>query len=538
MKVLVIPDINKIVQNVNLFLILLNKINYDPCMFLRNFKSSFPRASLLLSFYSTNPLAATSILKKYEQFQQEFPEHLVLMQVGDFYEIYGEAVEPAAKILDIAVTRTPNKLSGGDPIPMTGFPLRSFDTFLSKLIKAGVSVVVADQYIIPDSTRFDRKISRVITPGTLVEENLLDRNRNNFLLLLDVKRNACAWMDVSTGDFFTSSCENDAEILNLLARLKPREVLLQNQVGFEKKSKSRLLSFLKHSSILIRDVKMVVTESDLNLLCTDSLTEIELNVAGKLLHYVKEVLRGTPVNLKSLKRFAPAQQFMSIDADSFKSLDIFTDNSSTGNNNSSDKSVTTLYNTLNECKTALGSRLLARRLQAPLLDSQEIDIALDRVEDYTRLGIKSLEILQRKLDEIGDIERIFQRLCLRRPQGVSRDLKSLARSLLSAAEASKLANKPVDLLSSKLASLLERIPLAIVDKPPLRDSEGELFRPGFDSELDSLRLLRDNSTAVFSELATSYRQLTSVPNLRIVPFKGDQYVVEVPKSIQLRERKL
>ena len=97
--------------------------------------------------------AVPGILKRYEQFQQEFPEHLVLMQVGDFYEIYGDAVEPAAKILDIAVARAPSKTEmAGAVVPMTGFPVRSFDSFLGKLIKSGVSVVVADQFVLPEFT--------------------------------------------------------------------------------------------------------------------------------------------------------------------------------------------------------------------------------------------------------------------------------------------------------------------------------------------------------------------------------------------------
>ena len=195
-------------------------------MFLRPFRFG-------CQFYQRSASATSNvgILKRYEQFENEFPGHVVLMQVGDFYEIYGDAVESAAKILDIAVTRAPTKLSAGDAVavPMTGFPLRSFDTFLAKLIKAGVSVVVADQVAIQDSARFDRKISRIITPGTLVEENLLDRNRNNFLLLVNGAGLACAWLDVSTGDFFTASCGTENGLVSLLARLKPREILIESK---------------------------------------------------------------------------------------------------------------------------------------------------------------------------------------------------------------------------------------------------------------------------------------------------------------------
>lgn len=463
------------------------------------------------------------ILKRYQEFQKEFPEHVVIMQVGEFYEIYGDSVERAARILDIAITRSPSKQTIHSTA-MTGFPVRSFDTFVSKFIKAGVSVVVADQINISDSSRFDRKVTRVITPGTIVEENLLDRNWNNFLLYLDPSKFCCAWMDVSTGDFFASTCTNDSELLSLLARLKPREVLIESPLN-----NAQITNLFKRSSALLRMVSLEDLDLAVPPFNPDGFTKTELKISGKLLHYVKETMRSN-FALKPLKRFAPAKHFMSIDADSFRSLDVLT---SSSNSNS------TLFRTLNECKTALGSRLLSRRLQAPFLNVHEIDDALNRVDSFFKLGLKDLETLQRKLDEVGDIERIFQRLCLRRPQGVSRDLRSLARSLLSASEAFDwLATKKVvvtqgEFLNSQLKGLLSIITGAFTEKLPLRDSEGDLFSPTFNAELDDLRKLRDNSVAVFDELASSYRQSTGIPNLRISVIKGDQYIVEVPKSIKL-----
>ena len=465
---------------------------------------------------STTP----GILKRYEQFQQEFPEHLVLMQVGDFYEIYGDAVEPAAKILDIAVTRAPNKSAITDAsssaVPMTGFPVRSFDSFLGKLIKAGVSVVVADQFALPDSNRFDRRVSRIITPGTVLEESLLDRNRNNFLLFVDGR--TCAWMDISTGDFFYSTASSDGELSSLLARLKPREVLTEKSL----ESFKEINGLLKRSGSLIRILKDTqnVDISDVDILPSNSISKKEMQAAAKLLNYVKSALRGSldSISLKPLCHFAPSRYFLSIDADSFRSLDILSTNASDA----------TLFNTLNECQTALGSRLLARRLQAPFLNSADIRAAHDRVQAFTEMGLKSLNTLQSKLAEVGDIERILQRLCLRRPQGVARDLKSLARSLLSASEAFKLQSRC--LLSRELEEHLSLIPTALNDKLPLRDADGDLFRPSFSSSLDELRQLRDNSAAVFAQLAGEYRQISGIANLRIIPFKGDQQVVEVPKS--------
>lgn len=480
--------------------------------------------------------AVPGIHRRYEQFQQEFPDHLVLMQVGEFYEIYGEAVEGAAKILDIAVTRTPGKtvnweVSSGGGVPMTGFPVRSFDSFLGKLMRAGVSVVVADQFAIPDSSRFDRRVSRIVTPGTLLEEALLDRNRNNFICFLDASKRACAWMDISTGDFFVTTAAGDAELSSLLARLKPRELLTQNPLD----SFPAIQALLKRSGALVRVVKAAAAAVDAKERADASgvdaaappllFTKTESQVASRLLNYVLSALRGSldSVALKPLRHFAPSQNFLSIDADSFRSLDVLTQDTPA-----------TLFNTLNECRTALGSRLLARRLQAPFLHPADIRAAHDRVHKFTQMGVEGLQVLQKKLCEVGDIERILQRLCLRRPQGVARDLKSLARSLLAAADAFKLCHAaPGFSLSPALEAHLTAITAALNDKLPLRDAEGELFRPGHAASLDELRLLRDNSAAVFAQLAAEYRQATGIANLRVVTFKGDQKVVEVPKSAVL-----
>lgn len=470
-------------------------------------------------------LSIPGILKKYQQFQEEYPEHLVLMQVGDFYEIYGDSVDSAAKILDIAVTRAPNKMdcSSGNPVPMTGFPVRSFDTFLGKLIKSGVSVVVADQFVLPDSNRFDRRVSRIITPGTVVEESLLDRNKHNFILFLDAGKGTCAWMDISTGDFFTTTTQNQAELVSLLARLKAREILSENSL----EKFPDLNSLIKRSKTLLRILKS--TKIVENLETAVSLTENEAEVAGKLLNYVQNALRGSleSIALKPISRFAPSQHFLSIDADSFRSLDIFA-SSVAGVTDSS----ATLFNTLNECQTALGSRLLARRLQAPFLNSLEITSAHDKVQKFTEMGLDSIEALQGKLAEIGDIERILQRLCLRRPQGVARDLKSLARSILSSSDALKVSSSKIG-LSLKLEEHLKTLIEALNDKLPLRDADGELVRANFSKSLDDLRRLRDDSSSVFAQLASDYRTLTGIVNLRIVSFKGEQQVVEVPKAALL-----
>lgn len=476
-----------------------------------------------------------SILERYKQFQASHPEHIVLMQVGDFFEIYGDAVESAARILDISATRAPGKLIGNDaaPVPMTGFPVRSFETYLGKLIKAGKSVVVAEQFPVPMSARFDRQITRIVTPGTVVEEHLLDRALNNYILL--IQPGALAWMDVSTGDFWASTLETTEELLALLARLRPREILIDARCR-DIPGGHALQQFAAKNGIVTKTVVDAPAtklgsgpESPIIQIDTQwKPTKAETACAAALAALVRSNTLLS-LNLKPLRQFVSHETNMTIDAASFRSLDILVNSNSSSDPASEPSS--SLLATLDVCKTALGSRLLRRRLQAPMLDVTAINTALDGVQVFFDGSEEHLTALRTKLDAVADIERILQRLLLFRPQGVARDLRSLSKSLLAAAECFAHCELPPPQGMDRLRPALERILSFIAEeKVPLRDSEGGFIRPGVDEALDELRRLRDDSASVFAQLEASYRQLSQIPNLRIVNFKGDQQVIEVPKA--------
>lgn len=479
-----------------------------------------------------------SILERYKQFQGSHPEHIVLMQVGDFFEIYGEAVEAAAKILDISTTRAPGKLVGNDEsVPMTGFPVRSFETYLGKLIKAGKSVVVAEQFPVPLSARFDRQITRIVTPGTVVEEHLLDRGLNNYILLIASNGLVLSWMDVSTGDFWVSQVSSQEELLALLARLRPREILF-SQIEEELMAAS-LQQFAQKNGIASKQIQQLSSTREILVDPDWKPSKAEIACSRQLAAHV-QVNTLLSLSLKPLRQFTSQQGSMMIDASSFRSLDILVNNSNSNNQESSSTS-TSLLATLDECRTALGSRLLRRRLQAPMTGVEEITRALNGVDVFFNCDPEFLTELHKKLDQIADMERILQRLLLFRPQGVARDLRSLSKSLLMTEECFQVCQlSGIHLASSleslaKIKSALMRV-LSFVaeEKVPLRDSEGGFIRSGVDAELDELRQLRDDSSSVFASLEASYRQLSGIPNLRIVSFKGDQQVIEVPKSTILQ----
>lgn len=455
--------------------------------------------------------APLSILDRYRQFQSQHPNHLVLMQVGDFFEIYGESVPTAARILEIAATKAP----GREPVAMTGFPVRSFETYLGKLIKAGQSVVIAEQVPIPHSARFDRQITRIVTPGTVLEEHLLDSNLNNYIVLIAAD-GSLAWMDVSTGDFWASQSKDTDEMMDMLARLKPREILISESAF------SHLEFYCSKHGILLRQVDNLPSDSSVEVDESFTPSASELQTAKQLATFVRQNTLLS-LHLKPLRRFISRQENMNIDAQSFRALDVMVNSVDGGDSGS-------LLGTLNECKTALGSRMLRRRLQAPMTGVEAIQRALDGVERFANATADFLTELRKQLVTISDLDRILQRLLLQRPQGVARDLRSLSRSIRDGQRALQFCQMTSE-FSHNLTLAIDKI-IAFIneDKVPLRDADGGFIRPGVDAELDELRRLEQDSSSVFSPLEAAYRQQTGIPNLKIASFKGDQHVIEVPKS--------
>jgi DNA mismatch repair protein MutS len=514
-------------------------------------------------------IAVVSVLDRYRQLEAEHPGHVVLMQVGDFYEIYGGTVEPVARMLDIASTRAPQRKEtaeqGGGAVAMTGFPVRSLESFLGRLLKAGKPVVLADQ--VParhpqSAAKFDRQVTRIITPGTVVEESLLEGRLNSFVCFLAMKRAAApgaaaAWIDVSTGDFMCAEADAEEEMVALLARLRPRETIYCARSSSDLEG---VLNAVGRLGLLHRPVD--TTEWQLPPQIPQQPGHVfspsELAAASALLGFLQYTRLSIDV-IKALEPFSSAASHLRMDAATFRSLDILRPathdpvQASSANDASPPAS---LFAAMNECKTALGSRLLTKRLrkqtrnmpvlihivEAPMVAVKEIERSLDAVEDMVRLGMDALIPLRRVLDDVGDIERLLQRLLQRRSQGVARDLRALARSLLSAQEALRLAEaasaseaQPQRYFDADLARKLAD-GAVFAERLPLKDAEGGLFVSGYDGELDALRG-RQNSAETIAALEGAYRQQLNVPVLRVVELRlRDQFVIEVPKSFSERLR--
>lgn len=312
------------------------------------------------------------ILEVYAEFQHQHPDHFILLQVGDFFEVYGEDAIRASRILDIGLTSAPSKsTAGGEAVPMTGVPVRSVETYVERFIKAGHSVVLCEQFPSSKSTRMDRRITRIITPGTITEESLLDGGVNNFLLAIVPCETGygLAWIDISTGFFRLASCPGE-DVADELARINPREVLIPSGTPLDP-----LLARLKASVHPIKtdQVDGVKQIGDLYERIFSSPDEdttdgfdhcqlakfdkAELQASAHLLKYVL----ATQLDKRPYIEFPSVDDrraTMRIDAASFKSLEVLKSNSA--------ELDSSLLNTTNHTLTAAGSRLLARWLRNPI----------------------------------------------------------------------------------------------------------------------------------------------------------------------------
>lgn len=302
------------------------------------------------------------MLDRYADFQQQFPGHLVLMQVGDFFEVYGEDALKVSRLLDIGLTSV-NKAA---PVAMTGVPVRSVEGHLERLIRAGESVVLAEQFG-TGGVRMDRRVTRVITPGTLTEEGLLQAGQNNFLLAV-VKRDGVfglAWIDISTGYFRLGEVIGEEELIDRLIKLNPREILVDHEyAGLKEQLKGIAIHSISAGSLSIQRIGQVY-----HRLFSDSEEEAfdqsrllpfsppQLAASCVLLEYVL----ATQLDRRPYIEFPAvedASRVMHIDRASFRSLEILQ-----SNNNNSDDAKASLLGTVDNTKTAGGSRLLARRLR-------------------------------------------------------------------------------------------------------------------------------------------------------------------------------
>jgi len=472
-------------------------------------------------------------MQQYLGIKARHADSLLFYRMGDFYELFYDDAKRAADILDI--TLTARGKSGGEPIPMCGIPFHSADRYLVKLVDAGVAVAICEQLGDPATSKgpVERDVVRIITPGTISDEALLDERRDNALLAIaesgtQQKIYGLALMNISSGRFVLSEVRTLEALLAEIERIKPAEVLLPSQ-------SLELQASIKHSAVRKREpwefeldnAVRKLTEHfgtrDLSAFDCDTL-EIALQAAGCLLNYARETQKSDLPHIQSMQVEA-VEDSVVLDAASRRNLEIDY-NLAGGRDN-------TLLSVIDCSATPMGSRLLGRWLNRPLRNTgqlqqrQEIVAALQQDFHFEKLaGI---------LKQIGDTERILARLGLRsaRPRDLARlrDALALLPELQSAL--ARVDNEHVLALAVRISEFPEQTTLltqAIEENPPVVIREGGVISRGYDNELDELRDLSSNAGQYMVDLETRERQRTGLSTLKVGYNRVHGYYIEISKG--------
>ena len=471
---------------------------------------------------------SSKILLQYRELKGEYPRYMILMQVGDFFEIFDEDAERASRLLDIGLC---NNRYG---TLMTGFPLRAMDSYLERLVKAGVHSVIVEQ--VEMGKVIKRQATRVVTPGTLTEDALLESGVNNFMLAIDASEQgyALAWIDLSTGCFRVLEIDRD-DLSSELQRINPTELIVSDHLKVDK----MIVKFMRSNRTTFADLRnnsSMEIDSDLmddffgNDLEASCLSPSEASVASRLLQYVLDTQIGKRPFIKVPQRFIK-RSMMRLDPSALRSLEILKNNSTNSKENS-------LLGVLDNASTAAGSRLLMQMLAAPLLDVEEINHRLDQVEAFTE-SLELAEVLVQTLRDCRDIERSFQRLALGRSSGGPRDMLVIKQTLLASSLLKKMlinhggGDETFRLFAESIDScreITDCLSRALVDTPPSRVTDGGLIRRGYSTVLDELIGESDTLKVKRDALLDLYRRTTRKSRLKLSTRKTLGLLAEVSKS--------
>ncbi len=477
---------------------------------------------------------ASPMIAQYQALKARHPGTLLFFRMGDFYELFFEDAEIAAPALDIALTKR-GRHAGMD-IPMCGVPVHSAELYLQRLIRKGFKVAICEQLEDPAAARrrgskalVARDVVRVVTPGTLTEDSLLDPRRHNYLAAIARLRRetAVAWVEMSTGAFFTERCD-PGELATLLARIDPGEIVVPP--GFTTDPEAARLEDWRERLEEAAGVRFDSLHGERRLCGHFGLATLEalgdfgraeLAAAGALLDYLELTQKGSLPRLEPPRRIEPGR-VMRIDPATRRNLELT--RSLAGEREGS------LLWAVDRTVTAAGARLLADRLAAPLRDAAAIRERLDRVEAFVddpdlRRRVRAI------LRGMPDLGRALSRLSLAR--GGPRDLLAVGRGLEAAGGLATMlgaAAPPLAALASGIAveePLRERLLATLVESPPPTSREGGFVRAGVDAELDRLRDLRDQGRRHIAALEARYREETGIPSLKIRHNNLLGYFVEV-----------
>lgn len=475
----------------------------------------------------------TPLYRQYKSIKDQFSDAILLFRLGDFYEAFEEDAKIISQELDIVLTS--KEIGKGKRIPMAGVPYHALDSYLSKLVQKKYKVAICEQVEDPALAKglVKREVVRVITPGTLVEDTLLEDKNNNFLssiYALNKDYIAIATVDVSTGEFFATEWKGrEAEeiIYSELVRLKPKEIILSFSL---KDLFSEMLSDLKREV----DPKITLLEDHYFDSCEYIVEYSEpkekyplaVRAVSSILNYIKEVMFSIPTHIEKVVFYQP-QQYLILDSTAIKHLELL-ETVREGQRRGS------LIWVLDKTLTSMGARLLKKWLLQPLLNVGAIRKRQEAIKEFLEKELWRKEI-EEILKEMPDLERINSRInyntatpkeLIYLRQALS--FLPLLRKALEKAESERLKEIGVNL--PYLEPLYEELDRALVESPPSHIKEGGFIKDGYNPDLDELRSLLKESKNWLAELENRERERTGIKSLKIGYNQVFGYYIEVTKA--------
>ncbi|MDN3652140.1 DNA mismatch repair protein MutS [Thalassotalea ponticola] len=473
----------------------------------------------------------TPMMRQYLTIKSEFPNILLFYRMGDFYELFYDDAKKAADLLDISLTARGK--SGGNAIPMAGVPYHAVENYLAKLVQLGESVAICEQIGDPATSKgpVERKVVRIVTPGTLSDEALLQDKQDNLLVSVFEKSNqgfGIAYLDMSSGRFVICQPKTREQLQAELQRLNPAELLYP-----ESFAAIDLINDLKGTRRrpdweydLATANKLLNEQFKTKQLSGFGVADypLGLSAAGCLLQYVKDTQRGALPHIRSIKAQAYSSGVI-LDAATRKNLELTT-NLAGGYDN-------TLASVLDKTASAMGSRLLKRWLHFPLRDVALLEQRQDAIADILQQDLQ--QDVYEVIKSIGDIERIVARIALRsaRPRDFARLRNALTR-LPELHQLSALCQAPLmQQLAEDVAPieyLQQLLDNAIVENPPVLIRDGGVIAPGYNSELDELRSLSQGATDFLQQLEARERESSGIQTLKVGFNKVHGFYIEISRA--------
>ncbi|MBI2932688.1 MAG: DNA mismatch repair protein MutS [Planctomycetes bacterium] len=456
----------------------------------------------------------TPLMEQYAAIKRQHPGEILLFRLGDFYEMFYDDAKTASTILGIVLT---SRSKGDDRVPMCGIPYHSSQSYIGRLLKAGHRVAICEQTQDPEEADglVDRAVVRVITPGTLVEEPILDEKRNNYLAAV-TRDGGLAWVDTSTGRFLLEDVA-PAHLLDELARLSPAETLVAGEGDVERiRAASGGIVTTWHEwafepGASRRDLAAHFEVANLAGFGCEELGPA-VGAAGAILAYLKETQRGPLKHIVRLEKHTAAGRLF-LDRQTQSALEL------TETQRAGERAGSLLW-VLDRTMTPMGARLLRDWVTGPLADAAAIRARQDEVAAFVEHRFRRID-LQAALKPICDIERVLARVGAGRAH--PRDLVGLRQSVAALPKLAEVSGRRfAD--HSALGDVLAR---AIVDEPPHLLTEGGIIRKGFDEELDKLRSISYDGKAWLAAFEKREAERTGIGSLKVGYHRVFGYFIEV-----------